>query len=116
MDEIKFRAWDAKNKEMVFLSLRFLVEYFNRENVSFGDGNFNSYEWMQFTGLQDKNKNDIYVGDLLKIAMTVGSKKPEYIWRVVEFKDGTFSAWGLLITHANRSEVVGNIYQNPELL
>lgn len=78
---------------------------------------------MEFTGLQDKNGKEIYEGDIVK-----GNG---YEKTIVEFKHGAFiigyhngsstSERPKLIQNnatktANRIEVIGNIYENPELL
>lgn len=67
MREIKFRAWDSKNKKMYSFEL---IELPYSENVNL-DGQFDGlldmyYKLMQYTGLKDKNGVEIFEGDLLK--------------------------------------------------
>ena len=71
-------------------------------------------ELMQFTGLLDKNGVEIYEGDLLK------HHSSELLSEVI-FNDGTFwmknIMWDNPLGRMNdQLEVIGNIYENPELL
>lgn len=68
---------------------------------------------MQFTGLKDKHGKEIYEGDLLRhISFPIESAKP------VEFKQGMFICKDITVStyHPNNIEIVGNIYEHPELL
>lgn len=78
---------------------------------------------MQYTGLKDKNGKEIYEGDVLRMS----AFSPEL--NIVRFNRGGFCIEPILeapleagfwpdIKYAedDGSEVIGNIYENPELL
>lgn len=127
--ELKFRAWDKSRSEMYIPH----TIHINPITKSFGGMRFNGDFMedsilMQFTGLKDKNEKEIYEGDIALVTApdTYGSQK-----RIaIEFKDGAYLIeWGNMfydgadITTINwamvfdfQFEVIGNIYENPELL
>ena len=81
---------------------------------------------MQFSGLQDINEKDIYEGDILKPTWTE-SDRSVYLVEWNEEKAGFYSIfynYGERIdshTHSHYlsgecMEIIGNIWQNPELL
>ena len=75
----------------------------------------NDLEIMEFTGLRDKNRKEIYEGDIVKCydhPTDVESGTYEVVFNHGQFQAGLpLSDWGTAWT-----EVIGNIYENPELL
>lgn len=125
----KYRAWDKTDKEM------YLVDEinFNRgEFESIGDGitflrEADKVELMQSTGLKDKNDKEIFEGDILTDGHTTGdirnhptlgfyivdeSSKEGYLSDTVGIEDFEEAKEFM----RNSIEVIGNVYENPELL
>lgn len=125
--EIKFRGWDGKN--MFIIDVLALSECawscpdYNHRGVSM------PYQpqitVMQFTGLKDKNRKNIYEGDVIK-SDTTGA-----LWEIKFGRTFNFIGWygshidtkekvaiNFDFDNDNNSaiEVVGNIYENPELI
>ena len=109
--EIKFRAWDREQKKI-----------FPVDSLVFEKGNAivngkTDIDLMQYTGLKDKNGVEIYEGDVLSEPVSpVGGKDEGYRYRnrVIEWL-GACSGYSLFAPYAS-SEVMGNIYENPELM
>ena len=80
---------------------------------------FDEITLMQSTGLFDKNGKEIFEGDIVKMAKDVYSE-PTY-YEVVRHRGGAYRLESkqhgceLWLRHTD-CEVVGNIYENPELL
>jgi uncharacterized phage protein (TIGR01671 family) len=70
----------------------------------------------QYTGLKDKNKKEIYEGDILKSGMDIGVVKYDKKYsgfRVSRRGQGVYLNEFLM---GNDSEIIGNNFENPELL
>ena len=106
---IKFRTWDKINKK-----------WMSGENFPQVVACMNEWdcEIMQFTGLLDKNGKEIYSGDILQQKKTSGTRfivgwNTDGWWQVENLSDdGLDSLW----KWAQVTEIIGNIYENPELL
>jgi len=125
MREIKFRAWDTPNKYMITHKELCLVPLTYNEVFKGKDG----YPLMQYTGLKDKNGVEIYDGDIVKYYQAEYNEETELREdriTVCEWYEDCYAliqrdAEGMLITPFNilRTkviEVIGNIYENKELL
>ena len=124
--EIKFRAWDEINKRMIYPHYRSFSDI-----LSNGDILDRWVNIMQYTGLKDKNSREIYEGDILnglnrinKIvkwsdegACFVEEEQfdPVCIWSfdmLLRKHKKAFAVNCILRSHF----IIGNIYENPELI
>jgi uncharacterized phage protein (TIGR01671 family) len=116
---IKFRAWDRTRKQNS--SYDFSYDTYTLTELLMGRcKNPNDYDnWEEFTGLLDKNGKEIYEGDILK---TIDNEEfeneenvREVIWSQHDMRwnlDTLPLGWGGFAS----LEIIGNIYENPELL
>lgn len=128
MREIKFRAWAKKEKEFVPSNIEWSISSeglfcFTGEGgglISYDE----DYKLMQFTGLHDRNGKEIYEGDILCDVVERGKEQPTFLYKV-EWADDIGPGWFSMAPRGrcflkemrmSLYEIIGNIYENPELL
>ena len=124
MREIKFRAWHKGKKiigEVLGIDILHKEIFFSNEDVNcYEHSDFKDIELMQYTGLYDKNEKEIYEGDIVKLRANHGIGVVKYYdeWGafVIEYiKPRPLAVLGINYYKEN-IEILGNIYENPELL
>ena len=125
MREIKFRAWDKHQKEMHQVRDIYWTKHHIVEDIGIAGEPCcwpaKETQLLQYTGLKDKSGKEIYEGDIMR-----GSWEPYPIIGVIEFQPPSFimqlpkrKQWSEFIIRYKEPqlvEVIGNIYENPELL
>jgi uncharacterized phage protein (TIGR01671 family) len=118
MRDIKFRIFDTKTRTMNYAPTTTSVPEPQRRGLneciySFGQ------RIMQFTGLHDKNGREIYEGDIVRVEYSDGGTEHftvEYSEYFCRYQFVTSTGDGYAIDPMGEPTVVGNIYENPELL
>lgn len=125
----KFRAWDKKCNEM--FKDTFAITESGQVIIVEQKSVFDAPDYvftddliiMQSTGLFDKNGNEIFEGDIVRISMRIGKRTTTSIG-TVEFDkfevcfiiQNELGGHYVTMFHVRYFEVIGNIYENPELL
>jgi uncharacterized phage protein (TIGR01671 family) len=124
--ELKFRVWHKEfnrflGKEEYCLDLDgklIFVELLTTNSVSLKSVNPDLYVIQQFTGLKDINQKDIYEGDIIKWTDTNffdGNWGERDTISTVSYETGSYYPVSEFIEDDYR-EIIGNIFQNPDLL
>ena len=126
----KFRAWDKELQTMLVVSLiDFKKGVLVGEHWKFGETNFMSFDeikLMQSTGLLDKNGKEIFEGDIVTDGDVISDIKYHQTLGFYMIGKYGFSApfgqgvdveyFEEFAVHVSKTfEVIGNIYENPEL-
>lgn len=118
----KYRMWDKELQTMLDVSLiDFKKGVLVGEHWEFGETNFMNFDeivLMQSTGLVDKNGKEIFEGDIL-------GTKDGLLNGVIEYRSDLgmwtnslirYNNFERLCNVATSREIIGNIYEHPELL
>ena len=136
MREIKFRAWDNVADQMYYVGEEELIVFIMKDSGiqadqviqdnEYIDGYYvetlHHLQYMQYTGLKDKNGREIYEGDIVLREITVfgTSANEDFIGEVKYYE----CRWWIdngndaipLWNEADELTILGNIHENPELL
>ena len=115
MRDFKFRAWCESTKKMTHFDCHGIISSTEMESgerwglfFPASDAVFiGEYDVMQFTGLLDCKGKEIWEGDIIYVPYNGIDNQP------VRFVKGAFDCAGF---NLNRCHVVGNIYENGDLL
>ncbi|MGP5428233.1 YopX family protein [Enterococcus malodoratus] len=123
---IRYRAWDKHVKK-----IRKVTEIHFDDNLIYLKANngkgyycsFSDIELMQSTGLKDKNGVEIFEGDIvlengIQRAVSFGEQEYEEDFGNLAYYVGfnVYTKWGYSSIDPVEYEILGNIYENPELL
>jgi hypothetical protein len=119
--EIKFRAWNKDEKKMwghdlMHKNRLFALSDFLPHQDFLVIPNGKHIILMQYTGLKDKNGKEIFEGDILtngKFNCQIYWENGQWRWQRLDAND---SLYIYLLVNKNKVEIIGNIYENPELL
>lgn len=117
--EIKFRFWNDTEKKMYYPDV---LETPLIKPIGIKDC------WLQYTGLKDKSGKEIYEGDVLKITKEIEDNG--FIYKAGQMAMVEWHHAGFIYNFINimpdrkiwpffegfAVEIIGNIYENPELL
>jgi len=118
---LKFRAWDKLAKQFTYPDKGYQGHYVltlngqfqNLQNGSGGD----EYVVQQWTGLNDYENNNIYEGDIVRYELDGTVYTQTVRWRNNFWEMEDARLYGTpLITNLPNFKVIGNIFENSELL
>ena len=121
MREIKFRAWCKKHKVMIYhigsVNWNEQNEIFVNQDIRCAGNEI----LMQYTRLKDKNGKEIYEGDIVSMFHDTQFSQVKWnseygCWEIKVQLSIHNEGWDLLGNHLEQCEVIGNIYENQELL
>lgn len=141
MREIKFRCWDKtarKMRQVIEIVFNAGMYYdpndntvkliwvkghdiINNKDMALEREHKNEYILMQYVGLKDKNGKEIYEGDIIsngceKCIVVWAKECAGFMLKLInkQYEDKEWT--NPIIDLTKNDEVIGNIYENPELL
>lgn len=140
--KFKFRAWDEKRKTLFEVWSGYKPKGVTRKRDFFigfnhggievseyeGKGAWRIFPVMQYTGIDDTNGREIFEGDIVNVYCDCDSefgcshepRKYKVVWHEdamfeLVSVDGKPSSFEFSSDYEDAYEVIGNIYENPEL-
>lgn len=123
MCEIKFRAWDLDHHCFIYFSfadLQSMADFWGTHGLAEND----MFHYQQYTGLKDKNRKEIYEGDICKGDGFFDELYPkEKQIGITEFRSGAFRVFNIdkqcrggEVTLKYNLEIIENIYEHSDLI
>jgi uncharacterized phage protein (TIGR01671 family) len=121
-NRFKFKIWnntakcfvESFNEPVATFTLLSLSEYLHSNSIS----NIDNFTFLQFTGLTDSNKNEIYEGDIVQYnngdVIRIGYVGFMAGIFFLNYNDEIHDELGYLLILDLK--IIGNIFENPELL
>lgn len=129
MNDIKFKIWDSEKQKMYDWEedepQEELIDEFesNVEMMGLAFYKYHKKEYLLYSGLKDKNNKEYCAGDIVKVnklAFETSMPLPEKL--VVKYYGGMFQLFrgneclmGLHLLYIEDGEIIGNIYENPNM-
>lgn len=123
--EIKFRAKRLDNNQLV-IGYYLPTQYGEKHFIYFALEFLNEHTRIeidpktlgQYTGIKDKNGKEIFEGDVVISVSDQYFKQDEIVWEGYNmgWEIGKKDSWKLRSPMGSKTEILGNIYENPELL
>lgn len=126
----RYRAWNKNTKEMYetddIVSIDVEKKQIYVKTLFFNQLNhyvFDAVVLMQSTGLRDKNGKEIFEGDILKVTnlsswlevVSFNNNKAMFVSKEIKREIEESPLYDLFNTDIFEVEIIGNIYENPEL-
>ena len=124
----KFRAWHKELGRMMLIEIMYFFFFDNElEELELNDPVMNDHisvypdeiVLMQSTGLKDKNGKEIFEGDILKSNKYITSvfyERGAYCVKFSRTPNTTVTMNVISFIEKYKTKIIGNIYENPELL